>query len=140
MTQKQLQLMKLIDNYVQTTGEAPTYSEMKRAIGVTSNQTVSDHLDALERSGLIKRLEGQKRGIIVTGQGKKLLVETGITMSPLPSLDALYSPAVGSTSSLPVVNNGSGQPKVTLTTPNYGGINYVPYNRDYQSSGNRLSG
>lgn len=137
MTQKQLQLVKLINNYKSTTGEAPTYSEMKKAIGVTSNQTVSDHLDALERSGLIKRSDGKKRGIVLTKRGEDAAKESRVDSKP-HLLDTARWPAIGGASSAPVVNNATGQSVVTLTTTFYGGKN-VTYNWDNQSSGGRIS-
>jgi SOS-response transcriptional repressor LexA len=136
MTQKQLQLVMLINNYTQITGEAPTYSEIKKSIGVTSNQTVSDHLDALERSGLIKRRDGKKRGIMLTIAGQRLVSAEQVSAVNLPiSLNTPSMLSNSATSALPVVQSIY-LPQVASLN---GDANYVINHWNYKSSGDHPS-
>lgn len=139
MTHKQLQLMKLISNYKQTTGEAPTYSEMKKAIGVTSNQTVSDHLDALEKLGFITRDSGKKRGILVTERGQEALavIDTRVAKPTYRSIQSQFL-ATGTSSILkPVLTPVRLRSVALISNQSYGGINNVTNNWNHQSTGNR---
>jgi len=51
-------------------GKAPTFSEMKEYMGVTSNQTISDWLLILGREGYISINKGKLRGIAITKKGR----------------------------------------------------------------------
>lgn len=69
VTAKQLKLLIYIRNRITHFGKAPTFSEMKRIMEVTSNQTIGDWLVILEREGYILRDKGRLRGITVTEMG-----------------------------------------------------------------------
>lgn len=60
---RQRQILDFIAQYIQQQGYAPTLQEIANAIGVSSLATVHEHLQALERKKVIKRYEGQVRGI-----------------------------------------------------------------------------
>lgn len=69
MTPKQYELFSFIRNQVIHFGKGPTFSEMKRFMTVTSNQTVGDWLAILEREGYISLTKGKLRGITITQKG-----------------------------------------------------------------------
>lgn len=60
---RQKQLLEYISQYIQKHGAAPTLVEMAKALGVSSLSTVHEHLAALARKGVIRRLSGVVRGV-----------------------------------------------------------------------------
>jgi repressor LexA len=60
---RQRQILDFITQYVQANGYAPTLQEIARALGVRSLATVHEHLQAMEKKGIIKKYEGAVRGI-----------------------------------------------------------------------------
>ncbi|MCA9369789.1 transcriptional repressor LexA [Candidatus Woesebacteria bacterium] len=60
---RQRQIVDFIAQYIQKNGYAPTLREIADSIGVSSLATVHEHLQALERKNIIKKHEGQTRGI-----------------------------------------------------------------------------
>ncbi|HLL60084.1 MAG TPA: hypothetical protein VK338_00025 [Candidatus Nitrosocosmicus sp.] len=71
MTPKQYKLYSFIRNQIVHSGKAPTFSEMKKHMVVTSNQTIGDWLSILERDGYISINKGKLRGIAITEKGMK---------------------------------------------------------------------
>lgn len=71
MTPKQYKLLTFIRNGIVHFGKAPTFSEMKEYMEVTSNQTVGDWIAILEREGYITKDKGRLRGIRITAKGMK---------------------------------------------------------------------
>ena len=71
MTPKQYELFSFIRNHIAHFGKAPTFSEMKAHMKVTSNQTISDWLQILEREGYISKNKGRFRGIGLTDKGTR---------------------------------------------------------------------
>lgn len=70
MTPKQSRLLRFIQYKVTTTGIAPTYAEMKSHMEVTSNQTIKDWLNALEKKGFLVIDKGESRGLKLTRLAK----------------------------------------------------------------------
>ena len=70
VTSRQNEILSLIKTFISETGQAPTLSEMERALGITRRAVVK-HLQALEKKGLINR-SSSTRGITLretqTGQ------------------------------------------------------------------------
>lgn len=60
---RQKQIVDFLSQYIQKNGYSPTLQDIARAIGVSSLATVHEHLQALERKGIIKKFEGAVRGI-----------------------------------------------------------------------------
>lgn len=60
---RQKQILDFIHQYIQKTGFAPTLKEITKALGVTSEATIYQHLEILEKRGIIRRFKGDKRGI-----------------------------------------------------------------------------
>ncbi len=60
---RQRQILDFISQYIQRNGYSPTLQEIAGAIGVSSLATVHEHLEAMERKGVIKRWDGSVRGI-----------------------------------------------------------------------------
>ena len=60
---RQRQIVEFISQFIQKNGYSPTLSEIATAIGVSSLATVHEHLQALEKKGIIKKFDGAIRGI-----------------------------------------------------------------------------
>lgn len=60
---KQKKIYEYIKQHIQKTGYAPTLQSIADAFGLKSLATVSEHLSALEKKGLIQRVYGEARGI-----------------------------------------------------------------------------
>lgn len=60
---RQRQILDFIAQYIQKNGYAPTLREIADAINVSSLATVHEHLETLNRKGVIKKHDGRVRGI-----------------------------------------------------------------------------
>jgi len=67
---KQRQIVDFLSQYIQRYGYSPTLKEIAEAIGVSSLATVHEHLNTLQKKGVIKRYEGAVRGLeLLDGHG-----------------------------------------------------------------------
>lgn len=73
ITKRQKDVLKIIYNWIKNSGFPPSFSDLKEELGISSNQTVLEHLEKLEKRGLIKREEGSARGIKILRKGFKIL-------------------------------------------------------------------
>lgn len=63
---RQRQILDFIRQHINTYGSAPTLKQIAGALGVSSLATVHEHLQALEKKGLIRKKDGAARGIELT--------------------------------------------------------------------------
>lgn len=63
---RQKQILDFLMQYIDASGYAPTLKQIAQALGVSSLATVHEHLQALEKKGLIRRKSGSTRGIVLT--------------------------------------------------------------------------
>ncbi|MEK7608245.1 MAG: transcriptional repressor LexA [Patescibacteria group bacterium] len=70
LSEKQQAVLDHICWYIERYGISPTLDEIRKAIGVSSIQTVVQHLAAIERKGFIQRDRNAKRNIRIVGQKK----------------------------------------------------------------------
>lgn len=68
-TKRQKELLGIIYKHIEASGYPPTLEEMREKLNVSSNQAVLDLLKMLEVKKLIKRDEGEARGIQILPQG-----------------------------------------------------------------------
>lgn len=68
-------MLSIIYNYIKDTGYPPTFEEMRVLLGVSSNQSVIDLLNHLEKKKVIKRNESAARGIAILPLGYDALEE-----------------------------------------------------------------
>lgn len=66
---KQRQILEFIRNYIAEHGHSPTLQEIANAQGLSSLATVHEHLQALNKKGVIKRTDGSARGIELIALG-----------------------------------------------------------------------
>ena len=67
LTLKQRRVLDFISSQIQKDGIPPTIREIGKYFSVVP-RAVQDHLAALERKGVLRRLKDQARGIIIAGQ------------------------------------------------------------------------
>lgn len=89
---RQRQIIDYLAQYIQQQGFSPTLHEIADAIGVSSLATVHEHLEALERKGVIKKYEGAVRGIELLD--RKILRSTTGVQLPVMGFIAAGSPIV----------------------------------------------
>lgn len=71
LTLKQKKVVELIYAAIHSSGFPPTLADLKDALGVSSNQSVLNFLEILEKKECIRRTEGQARGITILPLGYK---------------------------------------------------------------------
>ena len=62
---KQKQILDFISQYIQKNGFSPTLQEIADAMGLSSLATVHEHLQTLEKKGVIRKFDGAVRGLEV---------------------------------------------------------------------------
>ena len=65
---KQKQILDYISQYIQINGYSPTLQEIADAMHLSSLATVHEHLQSLEKKGVIRKFEGSVRGIEVVDE------------------------------------------------------------------------
>lgn len=70
---RQLQVLTAIDRSVRLRGYPPTIRELGDELGIASTNGVNDHLEALERKGLIERAPMRNRAMRITTAGRAAL-------------------------------------------------------------------
>jgi SOS-response transcriptional repressor LexA len=73
LTDMQLRTLRFIEARVGTTGVAPSYSELAKALGVSSKSGVNRLVCALEERGYIRRIPHRARAIEVVRRPTTLL-------------------------------------------------------------------
>ncbi len=76
VTKRQKELVEIVYKFIQSTGYPPTLVEMGERLKVSSNQAVLDLLKSLENKKLIKRDEGEARGLQILPQGYAVIGKT----------------------------------------------------------------
>jgi len=92
LTEKQRDLLLLIDKRVKANGVPPSYDEMKDHLGLASKSGIHRLITALEERGFIRRLPNKARALEVIK-----LPTDGADASPLPvaANDSVQVPLVG---------------------------------------------
>ncbi len=97
LTDRQQQILDLVQSAIERTGAPPTRAEIATELGFKSANAAEDHLQALARKGVIELVGGTSRGIRLKSDTLRKLNEArGKQFSlPLPSLAQLSLPLVG---------------------------------------------
>ncbi|MGJ8564087.1 MAG: transcriptional repressor LexA [Alphaproteobacteria bacterium] len=91
LTQKQKDLLILIDTKIKEAGIPPSYDEMKDALGLASKSGIHRLITALEERGFIRRLPNKARALEVI----KLPTDVKETQASTPANDTAEIPFVG---------------------------------------------
>lgn len=73
LTKRQKQTLKAIYNSLKTSGYPPTLADLREELNVSSNQSILDLLNNLERKKFIRREEGAARGVKILAKGYEVL-------------------------------------------------------------------
>ncbi|MFA6047645.1 MAG: transcriptional repressor LexA [Parcubacteria group bacterium] len=71
LTPKQRNVLEFIYTFLENSGFPPSISELKEELNVSSNQSVLNFLDTLEKKGYIKREKDQARGLKILPMGAR---------------------------------------------------------------------
>jgi len=91
LTQKQKDLLLLIDRKIKTVGVPPSYDEMKDALGLASKSGIHRLITAVEERGFIRRLPNKARALEVL----KLPEDYNNAPAPVAANDEYEVPFVG---------------------------------------------
>lgn len=72
VTERQKELLAAIYEHIVNTGYPPTFEEMRELLNVSSNQSILDLLEKLQRGGLVKKESGS-RSIAISRLGYEVL-------------------------------------------------------------------
>lgn len=82
-TAKQLQVLAYIVESIETRQVPPTLREIASHVGARWTNQISSHLNALERRGLITRMDIKSRNVLPTERGKQLAGGKATTLPPV---------------------------------------------------------
>lgn len=97
LTDRQRQILELIQSAVKRTGAPPTRAEIAAELGFKSANAAEEHLQALARKGVIELVSGTSRGIRLKSETLRSIHEDRLQQLTLPlqSLMQLALPLVG---------------------------------------------
>ena len=97
LTDRQQQILDLIQSAIARTGAPPTRAEIATELGFKSANAAEEHLQALARKGAIELISGTSRGIRLRGDALRSINESRQAQfaSPLAALAQLALPLVG---------------------------------------------
>ena len=97
LTERQRQILDLVQSAIERTGAPPTRAEIAAELGFKSANAAEEHLQALARKGVIELVGGTSRGIRLQSEALRALNQMrGRQFSlPLPGLAQLTLPLVG---------------------------------------------
>ncbi len=95
LTDRQQQILELVQSAIERTGAPPTRAEIAAELGFRSPNAAEEHLQALARKGVIELVGGTSRGIRLRADTLRALNEARGKQYSLPGLTQLMLPLVG---------------------------------------------
>jgi repressor LexA len=95
LTDRQQQILDLVQSAIERTGAPPTRAEIAAELGFRSPNAAEEHLQALARKGVIELVGGTSRGIRLRAETLRLVNEARGKQFSLPGLAQLALPLVG---------------------------------------------
>jgi repressor LexA len=95
LTDRQQQILDLVQSAIARTGAPPTRAEIAAELGFRSPNAAEEHLQALARKGVIELVGGTSRGIRLQPEALKKLNQARGKQFTLPGLSQLTLPLVG---------------------------------------------
>lgn len=84
LTKRQAQVLYFIRQFMQENGSAPTQREIADAIGCSSVNAATIHLQALEKKGALSIRPGRSRGIVLNSNAESADFDTWLNMQTVP--------------------------------------------------------
>lgn len=75
LTEKQRQTLDVIAEFIAENHIAPTFVELRSRLGIKSNQTLIDRLDALIHKGFLTKAEGKHRSIALGSRAGEHIID-----------------------------------------------------------------
>ncbi len=97
LTDRQQQILDLIQTAIARTGAPPTRAEIATALGFKSANAAEEHLQALARKGAIELVSGTSRGIRLRSEALRSInaAREQFLSAPLAALSQLALPLIG---------------------------------------------
>ena len=98
LTERQQQILELIQTAVEQTGAPPTRAEIANALGFRSANAAEEHLQALARKGAIELVSGTSRGIRLKNEALRAIHDSRLQAAPVlagQSTPSLALPLIG---------------------------------------------
>ena len=97
LTARQQQILDLVQSAIERTGAPPTRAEIATELGFKSANAAEEHLQALQRKGMLELVGGTSRGIRLRSATLRAMNESRNKQFslPLPGLMQLTLPLVG---------------------------------------------
>ncbi len=97
LTDRQQQILELVQNAIERTGAPPTRAEIAAELGFKSANAAEEHLQALARKGVIELVGGTSRGIRLRSETLRQLNQQRSKQFtlPLPGMAQLSLPLIG---------------------------------------------
>lgn len=73
LTKRQMQMLELVNSFRDKNGYSPTVREIADRLGLSSVATIAEHIDSLEKKGLVKRERDRSRSLELTPAGLSAL-------------------------------------------------------------------
>ena len=80
LTERQAEILQLVNDNISMTGMPPTRAEIARQLGFKSANAAEEHLKALAKKGAIEIIPGTSRGIRLIGDAAIDLEEQGLPL------------------------------------------------------------
>lgn len=93
LTNRQREILEIIERHLEEHGYPPTVREIGEACRLKSPRSVTQHLDALERKGFIRRKKDKSRAIEVVKRAANRVDENRVVSMPLVGSIAAGTPA-----------------------------------------------
>lgn len=88
---RQRQILDFVHTFIRKYGYSPTLTEIGKALGLSSPATVHEHLKALERKGMIRKIDGQVRGVEIVPQNADIFTSDVNIGMELPLLGYIHA-------------------------------------------------
>ncbi len=97
LTDRQQQILDLVQSAIQRTGAPPTRAEIANELGFRSANAAEEHLQALARKGVIELVSGTSRGIRLRPETLRAMHQANRKQYtlPLPGFQQLSLPLIG---------------------------------------------
>lgn len=73
LTERQLEILKFISEYIKEKGYPPSYRDMMAGVGISSTNGIRSQLKSMMDKGCIRRDPYTFRGVVILEKGRKIV-------------------------------------------------------------------